>query len=120
MTKLNKDELNHILDSEGDESGMVVVPEQQGDENERALRLQAETEARDLSQKLKVYQQQFSEYVDQKASIEKELANKMSSLTERMASGFEGSMDANFIQELVKLSSSLKEEILECAMEAAQ
>lgn len=120
MTKLNKDELNHILDSEGDESGMEVVHEQKGDENERALRLQAETEARDLSQKLKVYQQQFSEYVDQKASIEKELANKMSSLTERMASGFEGSMDASFIQELVNLSSSLKEEILECAMEAAQ
>jgi hypothetical protein len=110
MTKLDS-----ILDS--DDHG-PVAEENGHNDDAMALRYQAEAEAKDLSQKLKVYQLQFSEYANEKAMIEKDVAAKLDSLTSALISSSVDQGDPSAVQRLADMISVLKTELLESASEA--
>ena len=110
MTKLDS-----ILDS--DDHG-PVAEENGHNDDAMALRYQAEAEAKDLSQKLKVYQLQFSEYANEKAMIEKDVAAKLDSLTSTLISSSVDQGDPSSVQRLTDMISVLKTELLESASEA--
>lgn len=112
MTTTN---LDTILDAE-DENPQNDCDHSRQDEAhaEQVLRLQAEADVKDLSQKLRVYQQQFSEYAREKAMIDKELAERMGTLTDSIL----GLSDAAERQKLGEIASSMKSELLSSFTEA--
>jgi hypothetical protein len=108
-------DLNTILDAEEENPQQTCYLDEEEDAHaQHVLRLQAEAEVRNLSQKLRVYQTQFSEYAKEKAIIDKELAEKMSSLTESILN-LSASEEQ---QKLGQMASALESELLTAFTEA--
>ena len=127
MTKIK--ELNNILDE--DDGSSLSMKDNQGDDlnevttaHEHSLRVQAEAEARDASQKVSVLQQQFAEYAQEKAAVEKELcqyAEKLEAMCSQMLAGNDpGNVGSNLAEEMQKTAMKLKEELHSCAVEGTQ
>ena len=107
-------DLNTILDAE--EEPVQQGHDQTAEEDIHAqhmFRLQAEAEARDLSQKLKVYRQQFAEYAKEKAMIDQELAVKLGSFADSVLC----LCASPERQKLLEMASALKSDLLNSVTE---
>lgn len=103
--------LDLILDAEDEDPQRAC--DLDGDEAHHLLRLQAEADVRDLSERLRVYQEQFSEYAKEKAIVDKELADKLGNLSD----GILSASTTPEQQRLGKVASSLKDELLSSVAE---